>query len=189
MASARYFGNHLTGLVKIIFSLLLLIFLMSCAASKKEVLKKEKTQAKTITPGQFDESFDPLSLEDDDIVIEKNVRTNLTPKTALEGVTTPSGNRETIPDSLLTYKEVDGYRVQIFAVRSVEAATYAKAKAKENFQPQGQKVYLIFEAPFYKLRVGDFKDRNQAEKFRNLAKKMGYKEAFVVRSKVRVVED
>ncbi len=162
--------------------------LFGCASVKKTqapVSGTEKKEVKSATSGQYDESFDPLTLEDDDITIQK--RSALLHKQAdylknLSAATT----KQTIPDSLKQYKEVDGFRVQIFAGRDIQAATMAETQAREDFEKHGLKVYLIFEAPFYKVRVGDFTDRNEAENARDLAKRLGYKSAFVARSKVKV---
>lgn len=175
--------------MRILISFIIFIFLMSCAASKKVMPPAEKKNETSVAQtAKYDESFDPLSLEDNDIVIEKRAHQTASPKAPLKDVRTTFGNKETIPDSLLSYKEADGFRVQIFAGRNIEAATMAEAKAKEDFEKKGYKVYLIFEAPFYKLRVGDFTDRNDAENLRSLAKSLGYKSAFVVRSKVKVAQ-
>ena len=176
--------------MKILIAILSFTLLMGCAATKKVNApsgRKSKTTVKTLPIGQYDESFDPLTLEDDDITIQK--RNDLLQKETQHLKNNSKITSETtIPDSLKTYKEADGYRVQIFAGRDIQAATMAETRAKEDFEPKGYKVYLIFEAPFYKVRIGDFTDRNDAENVRDLAKGIGYKSAFVARSKVKVAE-
>ncbi len=171
--------------MRFVILFLIFVFFMGCAASRKTVTEPRKSEETSVKSTQFDESFDPLSLEDDDIVIEKRVQPTTTSAPAKQ---ISQDEQNTLPDSLLSFRQTDGFRVQIFAGRSIEAATMAEAKAKEDFEPKGYKVYLIFEAPFYKLRVGDFTDRNDADLLRSLAKSMGYKAAFVVRSKVNVPE-
>ncbi len=195
MATGKITGNHLKILVRLLVFSLAVSWLAGCAALKKQTKQTEEpkeTQAATTTVG-YDESFDPLSLEDDDIVIKRTNRFETSSNPVIEPLNVSSGNTGTtgneIPDSLITYKEVDGFRVQIFAGRSVETATMTKTKAEADFAPLGQKVYFIFEAPFYRIRVGDFTDRTQAEKLREQARKIGYREAFIVRSKVRVPEN
>ncbi len=167
------------------------ILLVGCAATKKTqvpVETKNQAKIKTPAPGQYDESFDPLSLEDDDITIQRNNAAMQSQSKALQNI--PSGTASaSIADSLQSYKEVDGFRVQIFAGRDIQAATMTETDAREIFAKKGMHVYLIFEAPFYKVRVGDFIDRNEAENARDLAKSLGYKSAFVVRSKVRVAQE
>ena len=68
----------------------------------------------------------------------------------------------------------------------MESATLTEQKAITQFEPLNYKVYLIFEAPFYKIRVGDFRTMHEAESLRDLAKEYGYNESFPVKSKVRI---
>ncbi len=175
------------------FSLFFLsiLLLASCAAIKKTQVPAEKaakTSVSSVAAGKYDESFDPLTLEDDDITIRKH-NVPVAPQSSAIGKSAPDQTTNAVPDSLMTYKEADGYRVQIFAGRDIQAATMTETDARAVFTPKGLHVYLIFEAPFYKVRVGDFTDRNEAENARDLAKSLGYKSAFVVRSKVRVAQE
>ena len=191
MVTQKISGNYLKKIVTPFLMAFALSLFFSCTAQKElaKPVAEQKTQA-IAAAGQFDESFDPLSLEDDDIVIKRNTKLEPSGNPAMEPLDIKSGvqkeNEQTLPDSLISYQELDGFRVQIFAGRSVETATMTKSKAINDFAPYKQKVYFIFEAPFYKIRIGDFTERSKAEKARELARKLGYKEAFVVRSKVRV---
>jgi len=163
----------------IYLSFILWVFI-SCAPSKRIIKTNEQTSRAKAT--KYDERFDPLSLNDDDIVIaaqpKKNDAQNKKVKANKTGQNT----------DLSVSEEKDGFRVQIFASRNVEGATIAQQKAKERFNPLKQKVYWIFEAPFYKIRIGDALDRDQADKILELAKSLGYDQAFIVRSKVTIVK-
>lgn len=58
-----------------------------------------------------------------------------------------------------------GYRVEVFADNNVRTAKVAAANRKRQLQarlPQ-YKVYLVFEAPFWRVRIGDFSSRSEAE--------------------------
>ena len=46
------------------------------------------------------------------------------------------------------------------------------------------KIYVIFEAPNYKVRIGDFIDRQKAEKFRKKLSGNGYSSAWIIRTKI-----
>lgn len=153
-----------------------MLLLMSCAAGQKET----KTEAdKTVEEsGGYDESFDPQTLEDDDIVIER--KNNGKQREAV----THTKAVETVSDSAADYREADGFRVQIFATRDIEAATLTQQKAIEQFGGMNYKTYLIFEAPFYKVRIGDAVERAEADKIRDAAKELGFDQAFTVRSRV-----
>lgn len=147
-----------------------IIFLISCAATKETV--KEEPPAKQ--KAEFDESFDPLSLDDDDIVIEgqSKIEENL-------AIAETNGANQDLP-----FQEVDGFRVQILATDNIETASLVEQEASDRFGRGGHKIYLIFEAPLYKIRVGDIRERFNAEELRDLAKQYGYKGAFIVKSKV-----
>lgn len=63
---------------------------------------------------------------------------------------------------------INGYRIQIFFDSGNNSKTRAYA-IKSNFVLKYAYVnsYITYEAPNYKVRVGDFRTRLDAEKFRN----------------------
>jgi hypothetical protein len=56
---------------------------------------------------------------------------------------------------------LSGYRVQLATTPSRQIADSLRFYLLENFPDLG--VYLLYETPTYKLRVGDFLDRREAE--------------------------
>ena len=154
----------------------IIVLLSSCGPSQKIVKKAPAEQAQT---SQYDERFDPLSLNDDDIVIEAGNKKET--KQVREDVL----NRDADKENLIE-QEVDGWRVQIFVSNNFESATVKQEQAKSQFKEEHYNVYLIFETPYYKIRVGDFVNRQEAEELRDKAREMGYKQAFLVPSKVMV---
>lgn len=151
-----------------------LIFVFGCSSTKEVI--KEDTPAKDVY--QYDESFDPLSLNDDDILIDSND----------DGPNID--NSQTVPDTeeVIKLKEITGFRVQIFATKDIETASLFELEASERFGHLDHKIYLIFETPLYKIRVGDCRERSQAEELRDLATQYGYRESFIVKSKIQVQE-
>ena len=160
--------------IEILFALGFLLVL-GCS-STKEVIKEDIPVQDTY---QYDESFDPLMLQDDDILIEGDDDVSVVDPN-------PEGDPET--EVVLTTKEMTGFRVQILATKNIETASLFEQEASERFGHLDHKTYLIFEAPLYKIRVGDCKDRPQAEELRDLAMQYGYRESFIVKSKVQVTE-
>ena len=153
--------------------LILVVFIAACTPSKKLVNKEPL--AENQEHSKYDESFDPLSLNDDDIIIQAKTETEVVEKKKSE---------KTTSDQTKILREIDGYRVQLLATRSIESATLIKQRAEEQFLKLNHKVYWSFEAPFYKVRIGDVLTRTDAESIRDLARSMGYDQAFPVRSKV-----
>ena len=150
------------------------LFLVSCAGTNEVV--HDDTPKQDVS--QFDESFDPLLLNDDDIIIAEEENTQ---------ATTTSAN-ESESEKLTTLKEITGYRVQILATKNIETASLFEQEASERFKNFDQKTYLIFEAPLYKIRVGDCKERQQAEELRDKAMQYGYRESFIVKTKIQITE-
>lgn len=56
-----------------------------------------------------------------------------------------------------------GYRLQVLSTRSREEAFKTKATLLKNFPDQ--KVYILYQSPYFKIRVGNFINRNDAESF------------------------
>lgn len=78
------------------------------------------------------------------------------------------------------HAQIDGWRIEIF----FEAGNYSKKlamEAKSKFVQQYPEVpsYLIFQQPYYKVRVGDFRTKMEAEKFLHMIE-LDYPQAFVV---------
>jgi|TARA_B110000438_G_scaffold261117_1_gene271586 hypothetical protein len=72
---------------------------------------------------------------------------------------------------------VKGYRIQIMISENEKDLINVKQKLeliiKEN-------IYIKFELPNYKLRVGNFDSRKKAETYRNKVIQLGYRSAWVV---------
>jgi hypothetical protein len=62
--------------------------------------------------------------------------------------------------------KVKGFRIQITSTNSRDRAFNAKAAVQSKFPDQ--KVYTTYQAPLFKVRVGDFLKREDAEKYRKL---------------------
>lgn len=56
-----------------------------------------------------------------------------------------------------------GYRLQVLSTRSRDDAFKTKATLLENFPDQ--KTYVLYQSPYFKVRVGNFINRNDAENF------------------------
>ncbi len=82
---------------------------------------------------------------------------------------------------------VDGYRVLVVATdnmdeaNSIRADMLAKIKRKE--------VYISFEPPFYKVKIGDFTDITESNNLKFKLNQLGYTEARVVQETVNIFEE
>lgn len=75
----------------------------------------------------------------------------------------------------------EGFRVQILATRYFE---YADSLAISISNQITDSVYVEFEVPNYKVRVGDFIYRDSAESLQQELLNMGYKSAWILRSRI-----
>ena len=82
-------------------------------------------------------------------------------------------------DSIQSVSE--GYRVQVLATRYFERADSLAVIMKNTVRDS---VYVDFEAPNYKVRVGDFIDRDSAESLQQDLVQMGYNSAWILRSRI-----
>lgn len=76
-----------------------------------------------------------------------------------------------------------GFRLQIFSASTRQAAEDARNRAKQ--QLSRDDIFIDFEPPYFKVRVGNFKTRKDAEKLRDTAKKRGYETPFVVEAQIQ----
>ena len=78
-----------------------------------------------------------------------------------------------------------GYRVQICFTESMEDAQRCRDRIKEDLSHTDIRVYTVFEAPYYKIRVGDFLQWDDAYQLQTwLRNELGYNDAWVVPSQV-----
>ena len=75
----------------------------------------------------------------------------------------------------------DGFRLQVFETSSVEEAKRSLRKFEKALDDA---VYMIFEAPLYKLRTGNFTTKKEAENEKLKLNREGYKDVWIVRSRI-----
>ena len=84
-----------------------------------------------------------------------------------------------------TGAQMEVYRVQLFMSRLIGEAGREKAIAEEIFTLP---VYLDYEVPYYKIRIGDFATREEAESVLPAVQGMGFNEAWVARVAPKIRE-
>jgi hypothetical protein len=77
---------------------------------------------------------------------------------------------------------VPGFRVQIFASTSIDAAKQKKQDAEALFPTEW--FYIQYDPPTYKIRAGNFQQRYEAERFARQADQQGFKESWAVPERV-----
>lgn len=72
---------------------------------------------------------------------------------------------------------VKGYRIQVAISQDESDLIDIKEKLELIIK---EKIYIKFELPNYKLRIGNFDSRKKAEAYRNRVIQLGYRSAWVV---------
>lgn len=115
----------------------------------------------------FDESFDPLQLDEPELEWPMMIW----PDSVVQ-IKAP----QVSPDST-----VQGYRIQVISTKDYEIAEGIRDSLIYQF---GEEIYVVFDSPNYKVRVGNFTNRSEAEKIQQQIVQMGYKSTWIIRTKV-----
>lgn len=157
------------------FTLTVIFFIMSCSSSSRmgDKTSNEKYREK---PGVINENFDPMNLDKEEIQIQKTRNTESQSDNIdlfLQDTSEEQSSGETI-----------GYRVQICAVTDEQKAREIQRDAILSFIDEN--IYLKYDAPYYKVRIGDFVKKEDADRLKEIAISRGFNDAWVVRTKVKV---
>lgn len=139
----------------------LFISMLEAAGNRKKVKKEEiaETYLDTLNRGK------EISLISDTISTGISKKKDVAPE-----------GKESIPN---------GYTIQVLALTSMEAARAKKSAIESELKLD---VYIDFDKPYYKMYVGNYTNRKDAEKALNMIKEYGYTDAWIVKSKVFVDE-
>ena len=75
----------------------------------------------------------------------------------------------------------EGFRLQIFESSSADEANRVLKKFNKSFSDS---LYMIFEAPLYKIRYGNYITKQGAEDVKKDLRNKGYKNIWIVKSRI-----
>ena len=142
-----------------IITVLLYISLLSCIAFSQEQ----------------DESIDPNTLID----YKPNWPIVVNPLLDMENLK----NNEDVRDTSEII--IEGYRVQALVTRNTHSADSIRAVLSDKID---EDIYITYEVPYYKIRVGNCVDRKQAEELKLKLVELGYASAWIIRTRVKAPE-
>ena len=135
--------------------------------------------------------FDPLSLGDDGIFIPRPLQVAdryqgmiFIEEDEAEEVRKDSMEVERDTTSVWEEQVKPGFRVQIFASNDVTRAREIEQLASQQFPAEG--VYLVYDPPSYKVRVGNCAEKIAADALKYKVIKLGYRDAWVVKDNIIV---
>ena len=147
------------------FITIIVVTSFGCAAGTVAEHQGKKSKGKPIQGW-----FDPLALGDDDILIN--------------GIPMPAFNIESEETTETDYEAMtEGYRVQIYTTQALYEADSILARADSLFLGEA---YLRFDAPNYKIRVGNLISRSEAEELQKYSRTVGFPRSWVLRTSVFV---
>jgi len=177
----RKLGSTCSGLL-----IAVAVLLVSCGP---KMTVTEETRSDDDTSQTQAPEFDPLNLPGDmEIVPEEYPREgDIVGRDALVVVDQPVSDSTSlivvdVPDAIDSVNS-QAYRVQLFVSKFYGEAKGARTVAEEIFD---RPVFLDYEVPYYKVRVGNFDERDAAERYRQRVRSSGYENAWVVMVNVDV---
>ncbi|RKX27540.1 MAG: hypothetical protein DRP47_06380 [Candidatus Zixiibacteriota bacterium] len=175
-----------------IYSLvLILILVLAFIGCQRTVPVGEEDSHASKPASEQEQRFDLLDLPADQGIVPEEypltadlTRTRMLVTRDLSNEDTARALHEDVPLEIDSVNS-QAFRVQLFTSKVFGKARQAVQVAEEIFD---RPVYLDYEVPYFKIRVGSFFDRDQAEDYMMRARAAGYKEAWVVVTNVAVRE-
>ena len=153
----------------VLFFISFLLLYLACATKKPAIKEEEKEETESIAT-----TFEPLSMLKDDVVITP-------PKWEIKEIDydalLPPGLKIIDTSNISLDEMVHGWRVQIGYSMLVDQAIELSDRASNKLE---EVVYLDFDAPFHKVRVGDCNLRKEAMAVLEKVKKLGFSDALII---------
>lgn len=140
-----------------VIMLIAAVFLVGCA--KKEAEESVKPDESITMVEEEEETTEELEIIDEEFAMEEE-------ELLIEEDT-----------EMMEDEEEDVFKVQLFATYDEMKANKVKNDLQGKFS---ETVYVEYIAPYYKVRVGEFSTKAQAENLRDEARSKGYSDAFIV---------
>jgi hypothetical protein len=148
-----------------------LIVLAGCATTSMSEKAAEETAAQDEFFTKYEDAFQPSQYDASAAALEAMVTKN-------SEVTT--GKPE--PPDARVEETVGGFRIQVLATTEIDEAIALKSELSALMQVDT--VYVTYSAPYYKVRVGDFHSRPEANQLLRYLTSSGYKDAWIVADQV-----
>lgn len=159
--------------------------LLSCGVSTQKVTVPAADAEQAENP----RGFNPMELPMDNTIIPREYPRSM--DLVGNSIIAASSDEDTIvapiensPEEIDTLNS-QAYRIQLFSTKVYGEARNELQVAEEIFD---RPLFMDYEVPYYKIRVGNFADRDKAEKYQQRARAAGYQNAWVVMVTVNIQE-
>ncbi len=162
-----------TERIKIISGIFMMtLILIGC--SSREAVREEASARHAEAMNEYEKSFDTAE-HNTPFKLKEESKPQQTADMFVFPDTEPPGEQE----------YAQGFRIQLYSTTDMEAAQEVYMVADSLFSDQW--IYIVFEVPFYKVRLGDFQTRPDANKSLARISRLGFREAWIVPD--RVIKD
>jgi len=142
--------------------------LVGCSSAKESASPPPRDPSR-----EFEKEFDPRKYDPKD-------KTEPPAEGNRNGV--PEGREPAAATTAERLERLSGFRIQIYSTNDLDDAVRAKTSSQASLD--SMKVYMVYDAPYYKIRVGDFLAKSDADRAKDSLKERGFSEAWVVPDKV-----
>jgi hypothetical protein len=154
----------------------LMVLMTGCTSPsflRNEEPKQEAPKEDKRSLAEYEATLNPADYDQEVEVVEKAHVEEKKQKIPLE-----------IPKDSMTVEQevVQGFRIQVFSSSGVDEASLVKEIATEKFAEDS--VYVVYDAPVYKVRVGDFVNRYEANQRLPEFVEKGYRDAWIVPDRI-----
>jgi hypothetical protein len=151
-----------------------LIVLCCCASGCSSSIKTAKSKDKTLQ--EYEKEFDPS-------MYRPNPPNKVKKPEPAAAATRPARDTARIQ----RMEKVMGFRVQVYSTTDLDEAMRMKEAYQAKFDSLSLKSVapdIEYDAPYYKIRAGNFTQKKQADEMKDALKRAGINEAWVVRASV-----
>jgi hypothetical protein len=150
------------------------LLLSGCGSSEqlqKEPASPAEEKEQRVLLSHYERTFNPSDFDDEIAEIQK------------QHVLERQKAAEQEVDSVVVESEFSqGYRIQIFASGNIDEANAMRMTAAQHITDDS--LYVVFDPPVYKVRVGDFRTRAEANQRLGVVIGEGFSDAWVVGDRI-----
>ncbi len=148
-----------------------LIALGGCATSSVSEKEAESTAERDEFFSRYENTFHPAQYDPSVGALEAIAEKNSVTSREIPG------NSDAPPP-----ETIQGFRIQVLATTEIDEANALKSELGSI--PQIDSVYVSYDSPYYKVRVGDFPARPEANPLLKQLISAGYKDAWIVADRI-----
>ena len=150
------------------------MWIFGCATSEPDLSSREpRSKTKQSAPLAVHESdFQPSKYDVEIAQVESSSQRYAIPEQDTS-IAASNAATELIP----------GFRVQVIFSNSIDEATRMKNELTPLFPSDA--VYMLYDSPYYKVRVGDYEERSHAALVLKFLLEKGYTQSWIVPDRVR----